>query len=360
MDTRASDSEPTPDADRPAAPPAGPAADLGDVWQVLDALPTVAAGVDLAATTVDLVAAKVAGAARSRDREPAGLGGWFVRLAAVAVALTGGLVIGRVTAPDPDRWILDKLPLIEHLGLLREAGSIDFLEAVAERMSGSQEPPRWLRSGRDPQALRAEAREFEEALKQFEADATARGRGTDLLEARRKQVTKLPADKQAELERAAETFRGLSSLDRRELTAVAAALADPTNGRLRDAGRMWHVILAAMNPLFRRTLIEMPAVERLEMLERSPGRPREDFRDRRPNGDGDDRRPPFGPPGPPKFGPPQLGPPPPGSPRPGNGGPDRPGERFQGGMPGPPGFRPPPSPAGDPREVPAETPAPPR
>jgi hypothetical protein len=354
METTPRDAEPAPDSPGPPPLPAGPAGDLGDIWQMLDALPPAAASVDLAATTVDLVAAKVAGAARSREREPVGLGGWLMRLAAVTAALAGGLVVGRATAPDPDRWVLDKLPLIEHLGLLREAGSVDFLEAVAERMAASQEPPRWLRYGRDPQALRDEAREFDAALKQLEADATARARGTDLLEARRKQVSKLPADKQADLERSADTFRGLSSLDKRELTAVAAALADPTNGRLRDAGRMWHVILEAMNPVFRRTVIEMPAADRLEMLERSPGRPREDFRDRRPNGDGDERRPPFGPPGPPQFGPPQFGPA-----RPGNG-PGRPGERPQGGLPGPPGFRPPTPPAAAPREAPAETPAPPR
>ena len=360
MATMPSDSEPAPDSPGVPPLPAGPAGDLGDIWQMLDALPPAAASVDLAATTVDLVAAKVAGAARSREREPVGLGGWLVRLAAVTAALAGGLVVGRSTAPDPDRWVLDKLPLIEHLGLLREAGSVDFLEAVAERMAASQEPPRWLRYGRDPQALRDEAREFDAALKQFEADATARARGTDLLEARRRQVSKLPADKQADLERSADTFRGLSSLDKRELTAVAAALADPTNGRLRDAGRMWHVILAAMNPLFRRTVVDMPAAERLEMLERSPGRPREDFRDRRPPGDGDERRPPFGPPGPPQLGPPPLGPHQPGSPRPGNGGPGRPGERLQGGFFGPPGFSPPPPPADAPREAPAETPALPR
>ena len=171
-----------------------------------------------------------------------------------------------------------------------------------------------------------------------------------MVEARRRQVTKLPAAKQADLERAAETFRGLSSIDRRELTAVAAALADPTNGRLRDAARTWHVILAAMNPVVRRSVVEMPAEERLEMLERSPGRPREDFRDRRPGeGGGEEwRPPPFGPPGAPQIGPP----------RPGNGGPGRPDERPP-GIPGPPGFRPPP-PAAEPRGAPAETPAPPR
>jgi hypothetical protein len=348
METLPHDAEPAPE---PAGRASGPAGDLGDVWQMLDALPTASAGVDLAATTVDLVAAKVAGAARSRDREPVGWGGWLARAAVVTAALAGGLVVGRATAPDPDRWVLEKLPLIEHVGLLREAGSVEFLEAVAERMAASHGPPRWLRYGRDQQSLRDEAREFDAALKHFEADAAAQAGGTDVVETRRRQVTKLPADKQADLERAAETFRGLSSIDRRELTAVAAALADPTNGRLRDAARTWHVILAAMNPVVRRSVVEMPAEERLEMLERSPGRPREDFRDHRPGegGGAEWRPPPFGPPGPPQIGPP----------RPSNGGPGRPGDRPPGGIPGPPGFRPPP-PAADPRGAPAETPAPPR
>jgi len=348
METTPHGAEPVPE---PAGRASGPAGDLGDVWQMLDALPTASAGVDLAATTVDLVAAKVAGAARSRDQEPVGWGGWLARAVLVTAALAGGLVAGRATAPDPERWVLEKLPLIEHVGLLREAGSVEFLEAVAERIAASQGPPRWLRYGRDQQSLRDEAREFDAAVTHLEADAAAQARGTDVVEARRRQVTKLPADKQADLERAAETFRGLSSIDRRELTAVAAALADPTNGRLRDAARTWHLILAAMNPVVRRSVVEMPAEERLEMLERSPGRPREDFRDRRPGeGGGEEwRPPPFGPPGPPQIGPP----------RPGNGGPGRPGERPPGGIPGPPGFRPSP-PAADPRGAPAETPAPPR
>jgi len=346
MDAPPREQHPTPDQGG-----ADPAGDLGDVWQMLDVLPPVSAGVDLAATTVDLVAAKVADAARRGDREPAGVGTWLARLVAVAAALAGGLVVGRATAPDPDRWVLEKMPLIEHLGLLREVGSIEFLEAVARRMNAGQEPPRWLRPGRDPQSLREEVREFDAAIGQLEADAAAPARDADVLETRRRRVTNLPADTRADLERATETFRGLSAIDQRELTAVARVLADPTNGQLRDAARMWHVILAAMNPVVRRTVVELPADERLEMLERTPAWPREDFRDRRPPGEGgEERRPPFGPSWPPPNGPA----------RPGNGGPGRPGERPQGGIPGLPGFRPPPPSATGPREAPGETPAPPR
>lgn len=362
METTPHDSDPA----RAAPAPPGPAADLGDVWPLLDALPPVSARVDLAATTVDLVAAKVAGGVGSREREPAALGTWFVRLVAMAVAVAGGLLAGRATAPDPDRWVLDKLPLVEHLGLLREAGSLEFLEAVARRLADSQGPPRWLLFGRDPQALRDEAREFDDAVRKLEADAAAQARGGDLVEARRRQVQALPAARQADLERAAETFRELSNLDRRELAAVAAALADPKNTRLREAARTWHVILAAMNPVVRRSVIEMPAEERLEMLERNHGRPRDDFRDRRPGEGGEERRPPLrppvglpngAPPGPPNG--PQLGPPGGAAQPEGPPGPPRPGAFGRPGPSGPP-FRFQPPPAGDPREPPAETPAPPR
>lgn len=327
---------PTPQPDDASL--SGPAGDLGDVWQLLDALPPAAARGDLAATTVDLVAAKVAGHARDRGRS--GWGGWLMPVAAVVASLVAGLVVGRATAPDPDQWVLERLPVIEHLGLLREAGSVAFLQAVAERMSVNPDLPRWLRAGGDPQSLRGEAREFDAALEKLEAEMVTGREGRDALKARREAVARLSPPQQADLERDADTFRRLSNLDRRELTVVAEALADPTNGRLRDAARTWHVILASMNPVVRRTAIEMPAAERLEMLERPLIRPREEFREWRPNAaGGPDRRPmPGGAPGVPGVGPP----------RPGSREPIQPGFRF----PAPPG-------AGL-REAPAETPAPPR
>jgi hypothetical protein len=333
---------------RVAEPGSRPAGDLGDVWQLLDALPLATARVDLAATTVDLVTARVAGIARAGDRERTGPGRWVMPIAAVVASLAAGLVAGRATAPDPDQWALQRLPVIEHLDLLREAGSRRFLRAMAERATANPEMSRRLRAGGDPEA----AREFDAALAKLAAEGAKGSLGRDATRARRAAVAELPDEQRADLERNADAFRRLSNPDRQELTAVAEALADPANERLRDVARTWHLILAAMNPVVRRTVIEMPIEERLEMLARPAGWLRDEFRSRRLNNPGGpDRRPlPGGPPGVPGSGPP----------RPGPHEPNRPGERFEGPRPGPPGFRFPPPPGAGPREAPAETPAPPR
>lgn len=329
-----------------------PADDLADVWGLLDALPPAAPRIDLAATTVDLVAAQVADQAALPQRRAGRPWGWAARVAVVAAALVAGLAAGSSFAPDPDRRMLQQLPLIEHLVILREAGSIGFLEAVAERMGGRQPPPRWMRIGREPEDMESEAVAFDAAVESLQR-SFGETIDADLLARRRQWVAALPVAERAELERSAELFGNLSAIDRRDLTAVARMLADPAAGRLRDAARTWHLIVTAMNPVFRRAVVEMPAADRLEVLERSPGRfeprpparPRDDFRDRRP------------PPGP--------------SPRPGAVPPpaSRDGRPRPGDWPAPfdgqPPFQPPfrrvgPPPAGDPRAAPAETPAPPR
>lgn len=269
--------------------PERPADDLADVWGLLDALPPAAARVDLAATTVDLVAAKLAGESPPPARRAGEPRVWATRVAVVAAALVAGLAAGRSVAPDPDQRALQQLPVIEHLGILREAGSLGFLEAVAERMGGRQSPPRWMRLAREPGEGQQEGAAFDVAVESLRR-SLAEPPGDDLLARRRRHVAQLPAAERAELERSVERFEGLTKIDRRELTAVAQMLADPAAGRLRDAARAWHLVVTAMNPVVRRTVVEMPVADRLEVLERSPGRfeprppgrPREEFRERRP------------------------------------------------------------------------------
>ncbi|MBM4020727.1 MAG: hypothetical protein FJ284_00495 [Planctomycetes bacterium] len=344
------------DAAKP--PPTGPAADLADVWDALDALPRAKAGVDLAATTIQLVAAKLAGGTSARDPEPPWLVAWAFRLVIVAAALAAGWAVGRVTAPDQE---LHNLPLIEHLDLLQEAGSVAFLEVLTERMqAGDGQPQRWFRLMRDPQLLRSEARDFDEALERLRADVAA-GDAPASLTRRQARVEQLPPAERDAIERSAETFAGLSRRGREDLETVAQRLADPTQGRLRDAARLWHVIVAGTPPLFRQDVIDMTPERRLEWLQRPAGsewrsglagRGREDLR-------GADRRPP----GPPE----RLSP---DGPLPAEGllrpddrrrpGPPRPWQDRPGGDRPPPRFTPGPPPAADRPGVPAETPAPPR
>jgi hypothetical protein len=358
-----------PSADPPPARTAGdadgagaPAEDLAEVWTALDALPTAASRVDLAATTVDLVAARLADDASPTPRSAAGPAAWGIRAAIVVAALAAGLAAGRSLAPDPDRRVLEQLPLIEHLGLLREAGSVAFLEGLADRMAGRQGPPRWLRFARDPEELRSGALQFDASLAALAAEPIGRDAGEDVIQRRRQRVESLPAAERGELERSAEAFEKLAGYDRRELTAVARVLRDPGQPRLREAARTWHVLLAAMNPMFRRTLVEMPVAERLEFVDqrperfepRPPGRPRDDPRDRRPGEGG--VRPPEGERQPDAGG--VFDGPGPRPPR--NGGPPRP-DGDPGRFNGPALFRPAaPPPAAGPAEAPGETRAPPR
>jgi hypothetical protein len=270
-----------------------PADDLADVWEVLDTLPAAIPANDLTATTVELVAAKVASDVRPKG---ASQPRWIDRLVPLAIILGGlvvGLVTGRLSAPDPDANILERLPVIEHLGLLQELGSVEFLESLAEQMKGGQaNPPRWLRFVRDPAGLRGEAQEFEATLVALRSEMTAKATSSATLHRRRGRVAELPATELAALEKSAATFEALTPIDRRELERLATVLADPAHAPLHEAAKQWHLIVAATNPAFRRNIIEMPSAERLEWLARYTGRSDQ----RPPNGlrEGDrggDRRP---------------------------------------------------------------------
>jgi len=258
--------------------PSNPAGDLGEVWDALDVLPRSEASPSMAATTVDLVAVTtersvagrttrglvpVAGASRS----------WIVPVVVVACGLVAGVVAGRMTAPDPDARILEDLPVIRHFAMLREAGSVDFLQSLAARRN--RQPMRL-----PPEMLRQEEEEFDAALRNLETDHAVGAAGRALIEQRRNVVETLPFGERDAIEQSASIYKGLPSSVRRELASTAAVLADPSREEIRASARLWHLLIAASDPPDRRNIVDLSPDERLEWLERR-SRYREWLGDRR-------------------------------------------------------------------------------
>lgn len=252
---------------------AAPADALGGVWELLDELPPTTASRALAATTVELVAAGTA--ARSRDGWLSWVERWFTSWRGPAVivglALVAGLVAGRLTQPGLDGRLLDDLPLVQHLALVREAGSEKFLEAVAARDPGV--PPRLVIRAGPEAAARAAATWRAELDSLASALADDRDPPAERLQARRDQFAALSLEDKVELERAAHDFGRLSPNERQALAGVARALVDPTRPHLREAAIVWHQWLAAVRPEDRAEIIGAGTDKRLEWIDWYARRP---------------------------------------------------------------------------------------
>jgi hypothetical protein len=253
---------------RPAVPAGdgSPDRDLGDLWNMLDALPRSAASADMAATTVDMAAVTVA---KTSVRHGGGSarGPWaswrpvLWPAVAVAASLVAGVVVGRATAPDPDLRVLEYLPLVRHLALLEEAGSVKFLQALAARRN--QQPVRM-----PPDMLRGEEEEFDAAITELEGDHVWGSAAAALVPDRRMAVAMMDGEERDAIERSAAAFQDLTKSEQRELATLATALADPKREELRAAARLWHVIVAASDPPDRKNIVALDASERIEWLER--------------------------------------------------------------------------------------------
>jgi hypothetical protein len=271
-----------------------PALALGEVWELLDALPAAAASPDMMATTMEMAAVPVGGmmsrtgngATTARGGRPAEAAvwppvrQWLPGVAIVLASLLAGIAVGRATAPIPEWTILASLPVVQHLDLLREAGSVGFLEAVAK---GGYPPPRRPPPAQSKADVREDAEAFDAAIAALRTagDVTT---SRETLVARREQVLQMPDTARRQLERSAGTFQRLSGADRSDLVALGRALADPSREELLKAARIWHLWVQLRDPADRRDVIDLSAEDRLEWLDRwtridSRQEPRQDGRD---------------------------------------------------------------------------------
>lgn len=90
--------------------PDTPAADLGELWQVLDTLPPAEPPEELLATTIEMVAVQASGAGRGPRRRESrfttlrhDLWQWLAPAVVVLTAIVAGFWLGQVTAVLPDR-----------------------------------------------------------------------------------------------------------------------------------------------------------------------------------------------------------------------------------------------------------------
>lgn len=251
----------------PPSPPDTPASLLGSAWDLLDSLPPAAAPPSMTSTTLEMVAA----ATRPRPRTRSRWGGWLAPVAIVAAAFTAGIVAGRGTAIDPERAVLDYLPLLDHYGVLREAGSVEFLTQVARR---DYPPPRRLAFGRGGE------RGGDAALPPYEALDTAIAvfESTPFVPddapsaARRAEISDRSGEERRRLSDAATDFQRLSPAGRRDLVKLARVFggrdgAGPDRDELLAAARLWHQWLATRDPADRKGVIELDTAERLEWLD---------------------------------------------------------------------------------------------
>lgn len=271
--------------DHGPVPPAGeadaadPAEALADVWQLLDSLPAAAASADMLATTIEMAAVTGAGGvaaagggrtAAAANAGPSGGGRmmltrWLPAAAVVLASLAIGLAAGRATAPNPELAVLASLPIAQHVDLLREAGSVAFLEEVARR---GYPAPRRPPPAQSSAAARADMEEFDTAIAALRKAAPTDAAGSDVLASRRQEVLGLPDAKRRQLEKSVESYQRLSAADRRELAAVGRALADPDRGKLLEAARLWHLWIQLRDPADRRDVIDLGTADRLEWLDR--------------------------------------------------------------------------------------------
>lgn len=262
--------------DQPAGAAAdddAPAAALGDVWTLLDSLPPARVSTDLMATTVEMAAVPMrptGGPSTSSNPRACVLPGgftlpaWLPAAAIVLASLVGGLVVGRASSPNPDQALLQNLPCIEQFDLLREAGSVAFLEEVARR---GYPAPRRPPPAQSPADVRADAEQFDAAIASLRAaDVAATDRET--VAARRDQVLRMVDSRRRQLEKAVESYQRLAPSERRELLAVGRALADPKRQQLLEAARRWHQWVRMRDPADRRDIIELGTDDRLEWLDR--------------------------------------------------------------------------------------------
>lgn len=270
---------------------------LARAWSLLEILPRHECPPSLASTTLEMVAfSAIAGREGSRLRGLMPIARMAAAAGAILVALAAGYAAGLATRGDADGVGMGMVPVAVHLGVLREAGSVAFLEALAgrdmprlpERFGvGMNRPYPELQQAVDAfiaagfaeqePASGAEAPSLQpgdhepapaaDAAPPLDRMPRVRLGGSGWKEMK-SQLAELSPKERREVGDAIAAFDRLPPGERRSLVELARALADPSRVELREAARLWHALVQFADPVDRRGLLELDARERLEWIDR--------------------------------------------------------------------------------------------
>lgn len=253
---------------------------LGDVRDILDVLDASMAAPGLASTTIEMAAVSrstgpgVPAPLLSRGRP------WWMATACVLATLAAGYAAGRALAPDPDGPVLQYLPVVEHLDVLQEAGSVGFLEDITSRHVPEPRAFPFSRPA-DPAAPEEVAdvwEQLEAAIEDLRAGPFGPETPPASLADRRDHIEDMDEESLRQIADRATVFRALSRADRHDVIELARALGESDDERveaLAGAARLWHRWVAWSDPADRQAVVALDREGRVEWLERrmrAPGR----------------------------------------------------------------------------------------
>lgn len=222
---------------------------LERTWDLLDELDQSPAGEPFTRSTLEMVAV----AARDdleRSRTDAPRGRWrrrFLFGVVLAAAAAAGFFAVVALAPDPNRELLDDLPVLENLDEYRQAQSIEFLRKL--RQSGLFDGAG--AEGTTPAATPTMAEE------------------TDSMVDRRRRVESMSLEAKRELQRSAERFAGLAPEERQRLRNLHENLhSDLDADRLRRIMHGYCEWLNSLDSYSRMELAEMTPDNRVASVKR--------------------------------------------------------------------------------------------
>lgn len=226
-------------------------------WDMLDLLPKGAPHPSLTSTTIEMAAVTTAEAGGRMGKTSFRADGqrWAIAGVIVAASLAAGFVAGSTQRPPVGGSPAVLAAVDRHLPVLREAGTLDFLEAIARRG-----PPLPRRFSRPPRGGPADEPPEIEPYPQLDA-AVDDFRAAFFVAGEPPPRRPWPPDRIPAVER-------LSANELRSLMATARALGDPSRPELVEAAKAWHQWVIASDPVERRILPTLGTKERLEWIER--------------------------------------------------------------------------------------------